>query len=85
MFGPDDSDLPPTIEPGIYQHFKGRLYEVISVAKHTETNEYFVVYRALYGQHTTYVRPYKMFVDDVEDVEHKYRGPRFYKWENPLT
>lgn len=69
------------IEPGIYQHFKGRHYKVLEVAEHTETEEKFVIYQALYGQYKVYARPLKMFAEDVEDIENKYRGPRFFKIE----
>lgn len=46
-----------------YRHFKGDLYFVFDVALHTETNEYMVVYKALYGDCKTYVRPYEMFIE----------------------
>ena len=45
------------IKPGRYRHFKGREYEVIGVAKHSETLEEMVVYRQLYGEHGLWVRP----------------------------
>jgi len=59
------------IKPGIYQHYKGNLYEVIGIGHHSETLEIFVVYRALYdspefGENAIWVRPYKLFVDKVE-------------------
>ena len=55
-----------TIEPGTYEHFKGYRYEVIDVAKHSETQESLVVYRALYGDKGLWVRPLSMFLEDVE-------------------
>ena len=67
------------VEPGIYQHFKGRQYMVLGVATHSETGEKVVVYKALYDNYETYVRPLKMFVEDIEDLRLYYRGPRFYK------
>lgn len=53
------------IEPGRYRHYKGKDYEVIGVAKHSETEELFVVYRALYGERGLWVRPAAMFLDTV--------------------
>ena len=55
-----------TIRPGIYRHFKGNLYEVIAIAKHSETLEELVVYRALYGEHGVWVRPVSMWNETVE-------------------
>lgn len=55
-----------TIRPGIYRHFKGNLYEVIAIAKHSETLEELVVYRALYGEHSVWVRPVSMWNETVE-------------------
>ncbi len=54
------------IKPGIYRHFKGNRYEVIGVAKHSETLEDMVVYRALYGEHGLWVRPASMWFETVE-------------------
>ena len=54
------------IEKGIYRHYKGNLYEVIGMAKHSETEEEMVVYRALYGDHETWVRPAYMWNETVE-------------------
>lgn len=53
------------IEPGRYRHYKGNDYEVIGVAKHSETEELFVVYRALYDERGLWVRPAAMFLDTV--------------------
>ena len=55
-----------TLQPGIYKHYKGNLYEVIAAARHSETEEWLVVYKALYGEKGTWVRPYEMFVEKVE-------------------
>jgi hypothetical protein len=54
------------VKPGIYRHFKGRLYEVLGPARHSETEELFVVYRALYGDGGTWIRPAAMFFDTIE-------------------
>ena len=54
------------IEKGIYKHFKGNMYEVIDIAKHSETLEAMVVYRALYGECGLWVRPIAMWDELVE-------------------
>ena len=51
---------------GLYKHYKGKLYNVISVAKHTETEELLVVYQALYGNYEYWIRPFDMFHESVE-------------------
>jgi hypothetical protein len=61
-------DLPPVapIQTGRYRHYKGNEYEVVGVARHSETLEELVVYRALYADHSLWVRPRAMFVESVE-------------------
>ena len=54
------------IKLGRYRHFKGMEYEVLFVAKHSETCEDMVVYRALYGERTVWVRPAAMFLETIE-------------------
>ncbi|MBR6657821.1 MAG: DUF1653 domain-containing protein [Oscillospiraceae bacterium] len=54
------------IKPGRYRHFKGNEYEVIGTAKHSETLEEMVVYRALYGEFGLWVRPASMWEETVE-------------------
>ena len=54
------------IVPGKYRHFKGNEYEVLFVAKHSETEEPMVVYRALYGDGGVWVRPASMWNEMVE-------------------
>ncbi|MFA5099138.1 MAG: DUF1653 domain-containing protein [Candidatus Paceibacterota bacterium] len=54
------------IKLGKYKHYKGKEYEVIGVAKHSETLEDLVVYRALYDDMHLWVRPYEMFLEEIE-------------------
>ncbi|MES3001077.1 MAG: DUF1653 domain-containing protein [Pseudomonadota bacterium] len=63
-----DSDLPPLppTPPGRYRHYKGGEYEVIGVARHSETLEALVVYRPLYNASGLWVRPHAMFFGEVE-------------------
>lgn len=64
-----------SIQPGIYQHFKGNRYKVFGTAKHSETLEEMVIYQALYGERGFWVRPASMW---MEQVEHEgERMPRF--------
>ncbi len=63
---------------GIYKHFKGDYYIVEDVAIHSETKEKYIVYRGLYGDGKLYIRPYDMFMSEVDrekypNVEQKYR------------
>lgn len=56
----------PTIRTGIYKHHKrGDRYQMLGVARHSETDELFVVYQALYGEQRMWVRPYGMFIQWV--------------------
>ncbi len=71
---------PTVVPPGRYRHFKGGLYEVLGVARHSETEEEFVVYRPLYGEGGLWVRPKAMFLDRVtvgaaEAPRFSYVGP----------
>lgn len=54
------------IKKGKYRHYKGNLYEVIDIAKHSETLEDMVVYKTLYGDFKLWVRPLEMFLEEVE-------------------
>ncbi|MBQ1640003.1 MAG: DUF1653 domain-containing protein [Lachnospiraceae bacterium] len=70
----------------IYRHFKGNLYQITGIATHSETREKMVVYQALYGDFGTYVRPYDMFISEVDyekypEVTAQYR----FTLVNPAT
>jgi hypothetical protein len=54
------------VRPGRYRHYKGNDYQVIGIARHSETEEELVVYRCLYGDHSLWVRPLAMFQEEVE-------------------
>ena len=68
-----------SLQTGKYKHYKGQFYDVIGVARHSETEEELVVYRALYGEKGLWVRPLKMFdetveVDGVKQKRFTYQG-----------
>ena len=63
------------LKPGIYRHFKGNLYKLLYVARHSETMEPMVVYQALYGEMGIWVRPARMWTEQVDRED--YHGPRF--------
>lgn len=68
------------IAPGRYRHFKGGLYEVVGIARHSETQEEMVVYRALYGEGGLWVRPKGMFLETV--VHEGVMTPRFQRLDD---
>ena len=63
------------MKTGIYRHFKGKEYQVLGIATHTETGEECVVYRAVYEGGKLWIRPLEMFTGGVE--KDGYKGPRF--------
>ncbi|MGI9823944.1 DUF1653 domain-containing protein [Agromyces sp. Marseille-Q5079] len=69
------TDATADILPGLYEHYKGHPYEVLELARHSETEEWFVVYRALYGERGVWIRPLDMFAERV--VVDGVEAPRF--------
>jgi hypothetical protein len=70
------SQLAQTVPaPGLYRHFKGGKYELLNVARHSETKELLAVYRSVEDQETIWVRPLEMFTELVEHADTKL--PRF--------
>lgn len=73
------SELANSINLGKYQHFKGGEYEVIGVGRMTEDREEeMVIYKSLETGYI-WIRPLKMFVEEVDKPEYNYKGPRFKK------
>ena len=67
--------MSPIVSPGIYKHFKGNHYQVIDIARHSETEQWMVLYKPLYGEGALWVRPLELFCDykEIEGI----KVPRF--------
>lgn len=61
-----NNNIRPPLQPGYYQHYKGAYYQVIDCARHSETEQWLVIYRALYGDFGLWARPLQMFMENVE-------------------
>ena len=68
-----EQKMEQTIRLGKYRHFKGNEYEVIGIARHSETDEAMVVYHPLYGEGGLWVRPASMWNETVERDGHVYQ------------
>ncbi|BBB26423.1 DUF1653 domain-containing protein [Amphritea japonica] len=65
-----------TLQTGLYKHYKGSEYRVLHLARHSETEEWLVVYQQCYGDEAVWVRPLTMFTEQVT-ISPGNRGPRF--------
>lgn len=74
-------DQAPAVAPGLYRHYKGQIYQVFQVARHSETREWLVVYQALYGDFGWWVRPASMFAESIT-VDGR-QQPRFAAYVPP--
>lgn len=69
---------------GIYRHYKGKQYQVLQVARHSETEERLVIYQALYGDYSLWARPLAMFLEQVTLADGT-KVPRFALVKKPLV
>lgn len=74
----------PAIATGYYQHYKGAYYQVIHLARHSETAEWLVIYRALYGNFGLWARPASMFTETVTVAGEELTRFQFIGTQPPL-
>lgn len=72
-----------TLRLGIYAHYTGKYYQVMGVARHSESLEELVVYQALYGDYGLWVRPFSMFFEEV--LVNNVKTPRFQFTSESVT
>lgn len=78
----NSAEAPALVPVGRYRHYKGQDYEVLGLARHSETEEWLVVYRCLYGDYGLWVRPLAMFTETVQQDGEVV--PRF-RYSGPMT
>ena len=74
---PFSTEARSLVKGSIYEHYKGNRYKILSVGRHSETLEEYVIYQALYGDYDIWVRPLSMFVERV--MVNEVMQPRFNK------
>lgn len=89
MSEPDNYFCDKKIKPGIYQHYKGKNYQVLGVGHHSETHEPLVIYRSLYftpdfGENALWVRPYNQFIEIIEKNGKKLPRYRYIGKNHPV-
>ena len=65
----------------IYRHFKGNFYIVLDIAYHSESSEKYVIYKALYGDYKTYIRPLEMFLEKIDKNRIENKFSQEYRFE----